>query len=132
MIAFNAIHAEITFYLSDDGTLTISGSDMPDYSYGNNGFYYTYNVPWYNQRDKIKKVIIENGVTSIGDYAFLDCSGLTSITIPNSVTSIKISAFMGCSALKLIIVEKGNKTYDSRNDCNAIIETKTNSMIVVV
>ena len=87
MIAFNAIHAEITWKLSDDGTLTISGTDMPDY-YG-----YTNFAPWYYQRDKIKKVLIENGVTNIGDMAFYDCSYLTSISIPNSVTSIGDNAF---------------------------------------
>ena len=59
-------------------------------------------VPWSSQKDKIKKVIIENGVTSIGDYAFSDCSGLTSVTIPNSVTSIGSSAFFDCKALTSI------------------------------
>ena len=87
MIAFNAIHAEITWTLSDDGTLTISGTDMPNY---NNITIY---APWYDQRDKIKKVVIENGVTNIGEEAFYGCSGLNSITIPNSVTSIGSAAF---------------------------------------
>ena len=54
----------------------------------------------------------------------------TSITIPNSVTNIKDGTFSSCSCLTSIIVEKGNKTYDSRNDCNAIIETKSNALIV--
>ena len=95
MISFNAIHADITWKLSDDGTLTISGTDVRDYvspSYS----------PWYSQRDKIKKVIIENGVPVIGKNSFRDCSALTSITIPNSVRGIRQSAFWNCSSLTSI------------------------------
>ncbi len=68
-------------------------------------------------------------VTSIGDFAFSDCSGLTSVTIPYSVTSIGKSAFYGCSELETITVESGNTVYDSRDNCNAIIETATNKLI---
>ena len=100
MIAFNAIHAEVTWTLSDDGTLTISGTEMPDYEYGSR---YN-NIPWYIQRDKIQKVIIEKGVTNIGNNAFIDCSGLTSIAIPNSVTSIGMDAFSFCSGLTSITI----------------------------
>ena len=189
IFSFTTIHAEITWTLSDDGTLTISGTDMPDY--------YS-NAPWYFQRKKIKEVVIEDGVTSIGSYAFeycsgltsitipnsvtsigyrafeycsgltsitipnsvtsigsdafngcsglisitipnsvtsiessafSGCSGLTSITIPNSVTSIGDGAFNGCSGLTSITVEKGNTYYDSRDNCNAIIATKSNTLI---
>ncbi len=61
--------------------------------------------------------------------AFSNCSSLTSITIPNSVTSIDEGAFSGCSSLTQIVVDKNNKYYDSRNNCNAIIETATNILI---
>ena len=92
MIAFNAIHAEITWTLSADGTLIISGTgDMED-------------SPWSYQRDKIKKVTIKNGVTSIGVYAFAECYYLTSITIPNSVTSIGDDAFSHCYNLTSITI----------------------------
>ena len=142
---------------------------MPDYDN-----YKNYS-PWYSQRDKIKKLIIENGVINIGSAAFRSCSNLTSVIIPNSVTSIGSSAFSGCSSLTSIIipnpitnigdeafwgctsliaivipnnvvnigerafshcgsltsikVETGNVNYDSRENCNAIIRKKDNTLI---
>ena len=99
IIAFNAIHAEITWTLSDNGTLTISGTSMPNYD-----IRYAPYAPWFSQRDKIKKVVIEKGVTNIGSFAFHDCSVLTSVTIPNSVTSIEQYAFNGCSALTSVTI----------------------------
>ena len=73
--------------------------------------------------------IIPNSVTSIGDYTFIGCTGLTSITIPQSVTSIGSYAFDGCSGLTSIKVETGNTKYDSRDNCQAIIETASNTLI---
>lgn len=58
------------------------------------------------------------------------CSGLTSLTIPNSVTSISELSFAGCSELSKIIVEQGNSIYDSREECNAIITTSTNTILL--
>ena len=77
----------------------------------------------------LTSITIPNNVTSIGGYAFSGCIGLASITIPNSVTTIDKYAFEGCSSLTSIIVESGNTVYDSRNNCNAIIETATNTLI---
>ena len=74
-------------------------------------------------------ISIPSSVTSIGDHAFCDCSGLTSISIPSSVTSIGSWAFGGCSSLTTITVDVDNPVYDSRNNCNAIIETATNKLI---
>ena len=78
----------------------------------------------------LTSVTIGNSVTSIGSYAFRNCSGLTSVTIPNSVTSIGEYAFRGCSGLESIVVDAGNSVYDSRNNCNAIIESSTNTLIL--
>ena len=77
----------------------------------------------------LTSVTIPNSVTSIGNSAFGGCSGLTSVTIPNSVTSIGDGAFFGCSGLTSLSVEAGNTVYDSRNNCNAIIKTSTNTLI---
>ena len=78
----------------------------------------------------LTSIVIPNSVTSIGDAAFIGCSGLTSIEIPNSVTSIGEMAFEDCSGLTSITVEYGNEVYDSRDNCNAIIETETNKLTV--
>ena len=98
----------------------------------------------------LPSVTIPSNVTSIGNYAFYACSGLTSVSIPSSVTSIGNNAFsncsltsvtipsnvtsigfspFGCPGLTSISVESGNSVYDSRNNCNAIIETATNTLI---
>ena len=76
-----------------------------------------------------KSTTIPNSVTSIKGSAFSYCTGLTSVNIPNSVTSIGEGAFWGCSGLTSLVVESGNSVYDSRNNCNAIIETATNTLI---
>ena len=77
----------------------------------------------------LTSVTIPASVTSIGSNAFYGCSALTSVTIPSSVTSIGSGAFYGCSGLTSIKVESDNTVYDSRDNCNAIIETVTNRLI---
>ncbi len=89
-------------------------------SIGDYAFYYC---------NGLTSVTIPNSVTSIGNSAFYGCNGLTSVTIPSSVTSISGSAFCYCSSLASLSVEAGNTKYDSRGDCNAIIETETNTLI---
>lgn len=101
VFSLSTIHAEITWDLSDDGTLTISGTEMPDYYYS---VYYGNHIPWGSQCKEIKKIVINDGVTNIGRNVFTGCSALTSIIIPNSVTVIGDAAFYGCSALTSIII----------------------------
>lgn len=77
-----------------------------------------------------KNTVIPNSVTDIGNYAFYGCSNLVSVNIPDSVTSIASGTFNGCSGLSSITVSSGNPVFDSRNNCNAIIKTKTNSLVL--
>ena len=86
----------LTWKLDANGTLTISGTGaMKDYDYDSNP------SPVYNNSD-VKKIVIEDGVTSIGNFAFHSCSSLPSITIPDSVTSIGNFAFESCNSLSSI------------------------------
>jgi len=105
---------KLTWSLSDDGTLTISGKGAMDnykfdgYDYMANS-YYT-DAPWdayrYYRDSRsyyIRSVVIENGVTSIGDRAFYGCANLSSVTIPSSVTSIGEYAFYDCRLASVTI-----------------------------
>ena len=88
----------LTWTLDETGTLTISG----------NGEMYNYNAdnhaPWYEDIYKITNVVIDSGVTSIGDFAFSFCEYLESVTIPDSVTNIGSYAFSGCNALDSVTI----------------------------
>ena len=77
----------------------------------------------------LTSIMIPNSVTTIGEGAFQECSRLTSITIPESVTSVGGGAFLNCTSLTSIIVDERNPNYDSRNNCNAIIETASNVLV---
>ena len=104
-------------YENGVGTITFDG---PVTSIGDQAF------RWCNS---LTSITIPNSVMSIGGRALSHCTSLTSITIPNSVTSIENSAFRGCSSIVSMSVKSSNTTYDSREDCNAIIETATNTLI---
>ena len=105
----NASLLNATFHFKDDGeegwrydettkTLYILGSGpMVDYPT-------SINRPWYQYREEIQSVVIENGITSIGDSAFCECGSLTSVTIPNSVTSIGDVAFYECGSLTRVTI----------------------------
>ena len=77
----------------------------------------------------LTSVTIPSSVNKLGCYCFYGCSSLTSITIPFSVTKISELCFANCSSLESITVDDKNTEYDSRENCNAIIETKTNRMV---
>ena len=83
----------------------------------------------FNACTSLTSIDIPNSVTSIGTYAFNYCSNLTSINIPSSVTSIGEGCFTFCENITNFTVESGNLVYDSRNNCNAIIESSTNTLI---
>ena len=78
---------------------------------------------------KLTSITIPNSVISIGKGAFDGCTKLTSITIPTSVTNIDLCVFLNCPSLTSIIVDENNQVYDSRDNCNAIIHTETDTLI---
>ncbi len=109
------IEGNLTWKLYEDGTLNISGTGaMKDYDSDDS--------PATQKKDSVKKVVIEDDVTSIGDYAFWNCSNLTSITIPDSVTIIGNSAFNACSSLTSLTIPNsvtsiGNSAF---NACSSL------------
>ncbi len=121
----------------------ISGMEFSVTSIGNDAFSYCYNLTSieipnsvtsigdmaFSYCDNLTSIEIPNSVTYIGGYAFYFCSGLTSIEIPASLTYFGQDAITGCSNITSIIVEEENTVYDSRNNCNAIIETSTNTLV---
>ena len=126
-IVTHQIQIENTFYSTyPTGNLTIphrvtyAGNTYTVNAIGRDAFYGCSGLTHVN---------IPNTVTAIFDQAFANCSGLTSITIPNSVTLISSSVFIGCSGLTSMEVTSGNTHYDSRGNCNAIIETSHNYLI---
>ncbi len=95
----------------------------------------TYRVTSINERAfeeciGLTSITIPNSVTFIDDYAFFRCSNLSNIIIPNSVTNIGEGVFASCPGLISIKVDNNNPIYDSRNNCDAIIETASNTLIV--
>ena len=115
--AVTAIDNEAFWGCSDMTSITIPNSVI---TIGNETFRYC---------SGLQDVTIPSSVTSIGNGAFCWCRGLTSVTIPRTVTSIGINPFWGSSSITSITVENGNPNYDSRDNCNAIIETATNTLI---
>lgn len=97
---------KVTYTLSDDGVLTILGTGaMTNFTYTDND---ESNRPWHSERESIRKVVIEEGVTSIGNFAFSFCN-VQEVTIPSTVTSIGKRAFMG-TPLSSVVIPEGVKT----------------------
>lgn len=106
-------------------SVTYNGSAYRVVSIGSQAFY----------KCDITSITLPEGIESLSDNCFYGCSKLTSISIPKSVTSIYqatfsgCTCFNGCASLTSIKVDEDNPVYDSRGNCNAIIETATNTMI---
>ncbi len=84
----------------------------------------------FNQCYGLKSIEIPSSVTTIGDYAFMECHGLTSVYLSRSLTSIGANIFANCSALETLVLDPENEKYDSRDNCNAIVETATNKLVI--
>jgi hypothetical protein len=104
----------VTYSLTSDGVMTISGSGaMANYTASSE-------APWYSYRNLIESIVIENGVTSVGNYAFNGCSYLASVSIPATVTSIGDYAFKSCSNLATVTLNSnpfiGDYAFDDIKD----------------
>ncbi|MDE6426810.1 MAG: leucine-rich repeat protein [Ruminococcus sp.] len=101
LVASGKCGDDVNYTLDKDGLLTISGTgDMED-------FIYPDHAPWYEYIENIKEVVVEDGVTSIGNHAFIDCAKLTSVTLPDSVTNIENGAFCQCYSLASVTIPDG-------------------------
>lgn len=98
-VIFGGTTGKLTWTLTEDGVLTITGEGpMPDYRDGGT----SETPPWYPHVNRISSLTIGEGVTRIGDYAFMLCSFVTEVVIPESVTSMGDWAFWHCQSLKRI------------------------------
>ena len=101
LFCLNAINAKISWEITGS-TLTVSGKeDIPNYNPYDADIS---TAPWFMKRKEIQKVVIEDGITAIGDYAFYNLPALTSVTIPKSVKKIGNMAFKYCSKLTSVSV----------------------------
>ena len=88
--------SNLTWALDSEGTLTISGKGKMKVFYGPD------EVPWQSNRASIEAVVVNEGATSIGNYAFKGCSSLTDVNVPNTITKIEASTFEACTSLTSI------------------------------
>lgn len=109
----SGVDQNITWKLTKDGTLYLSGKgEMPRW-FTVKGYTEVDTTPWVKYKNQIKKGVIESGLTSVSN-AFIDCGELTSIEIPNSVTTIGIAAFENCSKLTSVDIPNGVTTIPLR------------------
>ena len=120
---------DLYYYLSWNQTAEVTYQSKVIDGYGE----IYYNTDWNISEANIPSSIIYNEqtypVTRIGSDAFHSCANLTSVYIPSSITYIANTAFANCQNLASIIVDNENAHYDSRNNCNAVIETATNTLV---
>ena len=117
----------LKWHLTDAGVLTITGKgEMYDYSVPYNS------APW--RYFGVKRIIVGDSVTTIGEYAFSYCSSLTSITIPNSVTTIKEYAFSNCSSLTSVTIPNSVTTIGDNafNGCSSLTSVNIPNSVTTI
>lgn len=107
----------LTWILNGDGKLTISGTGEM-YSFEDE------EPEWYESKSNIKEVIFNDGVTSVGDYAFSNCTSLTSVSMPNGLKKIGIAAFMNCNNIKILNIPNTVTTISKSAFSNCYYITK--------
>ena len=78
---------------------------------------------------KLASVVLPDTLETIEDFAFMYCSSLSSLTIPKNLNQLGLEIFGYCSKLSSIVVDENNAKYDSRDNCNAIIESSSNTLV---
>jgi len=96
---------KVNWELSDDGKMRIYGEGETKSNFG-----FFMDTPWYSNYSSIKSVVIEEGVTLIGTYAFESCPTLTSVTFPKSMRTIEVAAFDRCPSLTNVVIPEGLTT----------------------
>lgn len=115
--ASGQINENLSWSLDKQGNLVITGTGaMPDWTSANV-------VPWNEFREYIKVIMISGDITTIGDYAFCNCPGITSVAVSNNVTSIGKNAFANCSGITNVNISKSVTSIKDNafNNCNAIV-----------
>lgn len=93
----------LTYNLTEDGTLTINGSgSMKHYDYDSSGDIPTVDTPWFEQKDNIKKVVVEDGVTGLSPHSFYRCKNLEEVRLPADINKLDTCVFAYCENLKTI------------------------------
>ena len=116
-----SIGENLKWAFTDDGTLTISGTGEMEHADGNSGYAWGTDNNTLD-RSLIKKVVVEEGVTSLGEYIFWDCLSLTEVNLPNSLTTLRKECFKHCTALKSITLPDNISMIDESafEECNAL------------
>lgn len=106
----------LTWAIDESGTMTISGTgDMPEW-------YGSFEPPWGSYSWDVRSVVVEEGVTSLGNYTFWYFNAMTSVSLPSSLTSIGHGAFAGCSALTAVTIPEGVTSieYSTFEGCSSL------------
>ncbi len=112
----------LTWTLDDTGTLTVSGTgkmydyDKDEYAWGE--------IPWASSKDKIRKIIFENGITHIGSYTFQECKNITEVSFPATLQTIGFNAFYSCTALTEITFPEAITTIGDQafKNCSSLVK----------
>lgn len=131
--AFNGAYANLTELRLPDSLISVGGyafancNGLEQIDFGH-GLQHIGNLAFFGCRG-LAEVDLPESLLSIDDGAFMNCTGLTNFHVPASVTSIGSGIFQACENLSSVTVDADNATFDSREGCNAVIETATNTLV---
>lgn len=108
VVASGTCGTNLTWTLDQAGLLTISGSGAMD-------GYFTTDAPWHSYKGQIRQLVIQNGVTQLGETAFGDCTNMVSATIPEGITKLPLQFFCNCASLTNITFPSSLKRLDNES-----------------